>query len=73
MRRMDAMAIERLRQDLEHLGRDVADPRAGFIGPGSMTWRVAGEWITNLGITRAVLMQLAHPKVAQGVADYSSF
>lgn len=42
-------------------------------GPGSVTWRVNGEIILTLGWGRAILMQIAHPKVAEGVAAHSHF
>lgn len=38
-----------------------------------MTWRVNCEVAVHLGGMRALLMQIAHPKVAQGVADHSDF
>ncbi len=45
----------------------------GYCGPGSVSWRVGREWVMLLGAGRAVLMQLAHPLVAAGVAQHSSF
>ncbi len=48
-------------------------PEWGFFGPSSMMWRVSREWVLQLSGVRAVLMQLAHPKVAKGVADHSNF
>jgi uncharacterized protein (DUF2236 family) len=45
----------------------------GLFGPGSMVWRVNGEAVTILGGGRALLMQLAEPMVAAGVADHSRF
>lgn len=44
-----------------------------FFSPDSMIWRVDREMILLLGGGRALLMQLAHPKVAAGVADHSRF
>ena len=38
-----------------------------------MTWKVNREVAVHLGGMRALLMQIAHPKVAQGVADHSDF
>jgi uncharacterized protein (DUF2236 family) len=38
-----------------------------------MTWRIAREYALLLGAGRAVLMQLAHPLVAAGVIQHSSF
>jgi uncharacterized protein (DUF2236 family) len=52
---------------------EVADPSAGFFGPTSVTWKVNREAAVYLGGMRALLMQVAHPKVAQGVADHSNF
>jgi uncharacterized protein (DUF2236 family) len=42
-------------------------------GPGSVTWRVNREIVVVAGWGRAILMQLAHPLVAAGVADHSHF
>jgi uncharacterized protein (DUF2236 family) len=50
-----------------------ADPVAGFFGPASVTWKINREAAVYLGGLRALLMQIAHPKVAQGVADHSNF
>ena len=45
----------------------------GFHPPNSVTWKVNSESVLLLGGGRALLMQLAHPLVAQGVADHSDF
>lgn len=45
----------------------------GLLNPGSMMWRVNREAVLILGGARAVLMQIAHPLVAAGVADHSDF
>jgi uncharacterized protein (DUF2236 family) len=42
-------------------------------GPGSVTWRLHGERLSVLGWPRAVLLQIAHPGIAAGVAYHSSF
>jgi len=42
-------------------------------GPGSISWTVNREVIVVAGWGRAILLQLAHPLVGQGVADHSSF
>jgi uncharacterized protein (DUF2236 family) len=49
--------------------------RAGAIrpGPGSITWRINSEAIVVGGWGRAILLQLAHPLIAAGVAEHSSF
>lgn len=46
---------------------------AGLFGPGSMAWRIDGEVMVLAGGTCALLMQLAHPAVAAGVAQHSDF
>ncbi len=46
---------------------------AGYFGPASVIWRVAGEAALVLGGGRAVLLQLAHPLVAAGVGAHSSY
>jgi uncharacterized protein (DUF2236 family) len=43
------------------------------IGPGSATWRNALDWRLLLGSGRALLLQVAHPTVGAGVAQYSNF
>jgi uncharacterized protein (DUF2236 family) len=42
-------------------------------GPGSVSWKVNREIVVVAGWGRAILMQLAHPLVAAGVAEHSSF
>lgn len=48
-------------------------PEAGLFGPGSATWEVMKEPLLILGAARALLMQSAHPLVAQGALDHSDF
>ena len=51
-----------------------ADPEAvGLFGPGSMAWRVDRELIVLAGGSCALLMQAAHPVVAAGVVQHSSY
>ena len=45
----------------------------GLFGPESAIWRVNRESAVTLGGTCALLMQLAHPRVAAGVRDHSRF
>lgn len=45
----------------------------GFFSPDTMIWQVDREIILLLAGGRALLMQLAHPKVAAGVAEHSHF
>jgi uncharacterized protein (DUF2236 family) len=46
---------------------------AGLFGPGSLAWTINRESVLLLGGGRALLMQVAHPLVAAGVADHSDF
>jgi uncharacterized protein (DUF2236 family) len=43
----------------------------GVLGPDSVMWRVHREAALFLGAGRALLLQLAHPWVAAGIADQS--
>ena len=46
----------------------------GFYGPASEAWRLNREAMLLLGAgPRALLLQIAHPLVAAGVADHSDF
>ena len=64
------------RPDLESLlaplAARVRDPRAGFFGPDSLTWRINRESALFLGAGRAALLQLAHPWVAAAIAQHST-
>lgn len=42
-------------------------------GPGSLTWRLVGDWRGLLCGGRALLLQVAHPVVGAGVAEHSDF
>jgi uncharacterized protein (DUF2236 family) len=63
--------------DLERLraatGRPRIDPAASVFRPDSISWRVNREGVLVLGGGRALLMQVAHPLVAAGVAAHSRF
>jgi uncharacterized protein (DUF2236 family) len=45
----------------------------GLVGPDGQVWRVAREKVVLAGGPAALLLQLAHPLVAAGVADHSEF
>jgi len=45
----------------------------GYFGPHTITWQLYREPIFVLGGVRALLLQIAHPAVADGVARYSGF
>ena len=50
-----------------------ADEAAGFFGPGSVSWRVDRELVVLAGGSCALLMQAAHPAVAAGVIEHSTY
>lgn len=62
--------LERLRTALQ---RKRIDPTHSLYGPDSITWRVNREAVLLLGGGRTLLMQVAHPLVAAGVAAHSRF
>lgn len=61
---------ERLLAELEITYTDEA---TGFFGPGSMTWKLYREPCVIIGSSRALLLQIAHPAIADGVKQYSNF
>ena len=44
-----------------------------MFGPASLTWRINGEAVLLLGGGRALILQVAHPGVAAGVARFSNY
>ena len=44
-----------------------------LLGPGTVTWRVNREPVVFMGGGRALLLQVAHPLVAAGVAQHSNY
>lgn len=48
-------------------------PDHGLFGPESITWRVNRESVLLLGGGRALLLQVAHPKVGAGVEQHSGY
>ena len=58
---------------LRHQG-SAADGRQGPLAePESVAWRVSGEGALLLGGGRALILQVAEPRVAAGVARFSSY
>ena len=45
----------------------------GMFGPGSPTWTIMSDVSTFIGGIRSLLVQAAHPEVAAGVGDHSSY
>ncbi len=56
---------------LEHTLEYEGDP--GLMGPESVSWRVLGDAAVFVGGIRALVVQSAHPEVAAGVDDHSSY
>ena len=46
---------------------------AGLFGPTSVSWRIDRELLVLAGGSCALLMQAAHPSVAAGVAEHSTY
>jgi uncharacterized protein (DUF2236 family) len=67
------MAIEPVRW-AAHLRKQLTQAEdVGYFGPSSAIWLVNREAVLGLGLGRALLMQIAHPWVAQAVIDHSSY
>jgi uncharacterized protein (DUF2236 family) len=60
-----------LERSLDTVRASAAGPTEGVFGPASLTWRVDREAAVFLGAGRALLLQLAHPWVAAGIAEHS--
>ena len=45
----------------------------GLFGPKSTTWKIMGDVSSFIGGIRALLIQAAHPEVAAGVANHSTY
>jgi uncharacterized protein (DUF2236 family) len=50
-----------------------AHPLLGFYGPDTMMWRINREAVLLGCGPAALLLQIAHPMVARGVAEHSNF
>ncbi len=66
-------SVKAFRQQLQGLADALDNPDHGFFGPGSVTWHLTRENVLLAGGMRALLLQVAHPKVAQGVVDHSAY
>src|SRR5689334_10339201 len=56
-----------------HAAAGLAPADSPFFPPEAVIRRVHSEGVVLLGGGRALLMQVAHPRVAAGVAEHSSF
>lgn len=57
----------------EYVRAHARGPVEGLFGPGSVSWAMYREPVTVLGGLSAVLLQMAHPAIAAGVAQHSTF
>ncbi len=53
--------------------QDKTSDALGYFGPSSITWQLYREQLPLAGGIRALLLQVAHPAVADGVARFSNF
>src|SRR5262245_24440269 len=60
--------FERQIEQVKNTGEELS----GLFGPTSLTWRVARETALFLGAGRALLLQLAHPWIANAIDQHSS-
>lgn len=58
---------------LEYVRDTAAGREQGLFDPAGATWRISREVALLAGGGRALLLQLAHPAVAQGVESHSHF
>lgn len=54
-------------------GRDGVDEAVGLFGPQSVSWRIDRELVVLAGGSCALLLQAAHPVVAAGVVQHSTY
>lgn len=62
---------EEFREWLEKAVQRSVNPQEGLYGPKSVMWKVGREFISFFGAGRAVLLQLAHPWVANAIDQHS--
>jgi len=58
---------------LAHVRAQACGDVEGIYGPQSTTWQIGRESVLLLGGLRALVLQLAHPAVAEGVNQSSTF
>jgi len=63
-----------LEASFEALRAEVADPRAGLFGPGSLAWRLYGDVaVVSIAGPAILLLQSTHPYVAHAIQRHSSY
>ena len=58
---------------LKQMENRISNKEHGFFGPDSMTWKLYRKPFVLIGSMRAILLQIAHPAIAEGVKKYSNF
>lgn len=68
----DFITREKFQAALEELKQEVIDPNVGLFGPDTMMWKI-NKYVTSfLGGGRAVLLQTAHPWIANAIDQHSA-
>jgi uncharacterized protein (DUF2236 family) len=63
-----------LQADVFPLGRRDSPDGEAMFGPDSASWRLrSGGVVMSIAKARAALLQIAHPKIAAGLVDHSTF
>ncbi len=65
--------IKRFHDVVDQMAAKVKKPEQGFFGPDSITWKLSTEPALLAMGMRPLLLQVAHPKVGQAVADHSKY
>jgi len=58
---------------IEYVKTHAAGELEGLYGPGSLSWTIVREPAILLGLAPAVVLQMAHPAIAAGVAQHSDY
>jgi uncharacterized protein (DUF2236 family) len=66
-----AVSAANLEEQLDQLRQSTPNPAHGLFGPSSANWKVNRESALFLAAGRAALLQLAHPWVANAIAQHS--
>ena len=68
---MQAISEAQFQQRLAEVRAMVRDPQVGLYGSDSMVWEISKHGAMFVGSWRAVLLQLAHPWVANAIEQHS--
>lgn len=65
------LALIGMGKDNHRSSQDSGSLHTGYFSPDDVIWRTGREWAVMLGGARALLMQAAHPLVADGISEHS--